>query len=169
MRAAVFLGYFLNPGSDWGHQCVYASFVSDFVGQNLHVRASNSMGRVHIQIVPEYLHLDAPDVYPLREAYLWFNTTYPGIMTAIAMEPDCVDNRALRDAAKKGRRDKALLQPEAIQELGDLVETQRDMASEQRSKIVAAIKAEVLRTAVAEGIIEREVEQRRHRRWDFMT
>ena len=102
VRKGVFLGWAMNPGFDWRKGTYYVVDLADFLGCNLHRRAQCEHVKVHIQEVSRIVNWDesAPIVYPLRETYEWFNSTFEGNLTAMAMDPAIFEKKKDR----KGRK-----------------------------------------------------------------
>ena len=85
----MFLGWCFNTGYSWSKGTYLVVDLADFLGCNLHRRAQIEHMKVHVQEVSEILDFDPnakPD-FPLKAQYDWFNSTFEGIVTAMAMDP----------------------------------------------------------------------------------
>ena len=101
LRKGVFLGWAMNPGFDWRKKTYYVVDLADFLGCNLHRRARCEHVKVHIQEVSVIANWDPEAVieYPLQDTYEWFNSTFEGNITAMAMDPAIFE----RKKDRKGR------------------------------------------------------------------
>ena len=88
-RVGVFMGYVLSSGANWSKRTYRVVDLSDFLTCNLHRRATVEHVKVHIQEVSTIVNWDedAEPIFPLRDQYDWFNSTFYGNITALAMDP----------------------------------------------------------------------------------
>ena len=88
-RVGVFVGWVLNSGLNWRKATYRVIDLADFIGCNLHRRARCQHLKVHFQEVSKIEGWDenSTPVYPLKDQYEWFNSTFHGCLTAMAMDP----------------------------------------------------------------------------------
>ena len=91
----------MNTGLTWNKATYRVIDLGDFLACNLHRRARCEHLKVHFQEVHRILNWDseAEPEYPLKEQYEWFNSTYHGCLTAMAMDPAIFEKKKDR----KGR------------------------------------------------------------------